>query len=150
MDSESHAAYATSGKLRVRDDTTQNAYSERELEVLAAPNLHRRVVRADVLEVLARNGEQAARHCGRVHRVDVALPAVRAARLVGLRHRPPRVLQVPVEAAHLSGARAVVVERERRVVDHVDHRCDHSRPVGGDGSDEWLEPTCTMSMSMYS
>ena len=119
----------------------RKAYAERELEILAAPYLHRRVVRADVLEVLAVDGEQAAGHCGRVHRVDVALAAVRAAHLIDLRHRLPRVLQVPVEAAHLCGARAIEVECERRVVDHVNDWNDHCGPVGSNRREQRLEPT---------
>ena len=87
------------------------------------------VVCADVLEVRATDGEEPAGDGRCANGVDVRSATVRSAGAVLLRNRSPVVLEVPVEAPDLRRLRVVVVIRECRVVDHVDHRRHDRRPV---------------------
>jgi len=47
----------------MEENARMHAYPERYLQVLAAPDIHARVVGADLVEIVAINGKQSASHC---------------------------------------------------------------------------------------
>ena len=72
------------------------AYPKRHLEVLAAPDIHSLVVRADLVEVLPVDGEEAAGHGGRPQRLrTVTVAPVHLA----LRDAIPTEVQLPIKSA---------------------------------------------------
>ena len=72
------------------------AYPKRHLEVLAAPDIHSLVVRADLVEVLPVDGEEAAGHGGRPQRLrTVPVTPVH----LPLRNTIPTEVQLPIKPA---------------------------------------------------
>ncbi len=111
-------------------------YTEGDLEVLAAPDVHLGIVRAQALEIGLRDGEQAAGHGRRRHRTVVGL----ALAVLGLGQAVPRELHVPVEAAHAHAATRRVLELERVLVDDVYDGRDHGGLARADLVQERLGP----------
>lgn len=68
------------------------------------------------------------------------VPGVAPPALLPLGDAVPVELEVPVEASHVDPLRVSVVELESVVVDDVDNRTNHRRPVEGDAVQQRFQP----------
>jgi hypothetical protein len=111
-------------------------YPETHLEVLAAPDVHPFVVRAEFVEVLLVDGEEAAGHGGGAQRGGAVVVATLH---LSLGYSVPSEVQLPVESTPGHVRRRYVLERFVR--DDVDDGTDDRLPVLDDPGEERFEPT---------
>jgi hypothetical protein len=111
-------------------------YPETHLEVLAAPDVHPFVVRAEFVEVLLVDGEEAAGHGGGAQGGGAIVVATLH---LSLGYSVPSEVQLPVESTPGHVRRRYVLERFVR--DDVDDGTDDRLPVLDDPGEERFEPT---------